>query len=122
MTYTTYKLLHLLGAFGLFTAFGALCVQAMAGAGAASGIGRRTLMVLHGLGATLLLISGFGILARLGIAGDIPGWAWVKIGIWLLLGGAVALPARRPQAARWLVWVVLLLGGLAAWLGLFKPF
>jgi hypothetical protein len=47
---------------------------------------------------------------------------WVKIGIWLLIGGLLALPGRRPEAGRW-VWIVApLLGVAGAWLAGTKPF
>lgn len=122
MPYAIYKVLHLLGAFGLFTALGALCLQALASAPDAERVRRRSLSILHGLGALLLLVSGFGMLATLGLTGAMPGWVWVKLVLWLILGAVVALPARRPQSARWLLWILPLLGGMAAWLAIAKPF
>lgn len=121
MPYALYKVLHLLGAFGLFTALGALCLQALAAAPAAERARRRSLSILHGLGALLLLISGFGMLATLGLSGAMPAWVWAKIVLWLVLGAVVALPARRPRSARWLLWILPLLGALAAWLAIAKP-
>lgn len=122
MQYAIYKLLHLVGAFGLFTALGALCLQALAAAPEGGRVRRRSLSILHGLGALLLLVSGFGMLATLGLTGAMPGWVWAKLVLWLILGAVVALPARRPQSARWLLWILPLLGGVAAWLGIAKPF
>ncbi|MGH9381519.1 MAG: hypothetical protein ACRD2Z_13010 [Thermoanaerobaculia bacterium] len=122
MPYAIYKVLHLLGAFGLFTALGALCVQALSGAPAAERARRRSLSILHGVGAVLLLVSGFGMLATLGLSGAMPGWAWAKVALWLVLGAVVMLPVRRPRSARWLLWILPLLGALAAWLAIDKPF
>lgn len=121
MPYAIYKVLHLLGAFGVFTALGAICLQALSAAPAAPRVRRRSLSILHGVGGLLILISGFGMLATLGLTGAMPGWAWAKVVLWLILGVVVVLPARRPQTARWLLWVLPLLGGLAAWLGIAKP-
>lgn len=122
MPYAIYKVLHLLGAFGLFVALAAMCAQAMVAAPESAPVRRRSLSILHGVGAVLLLVSGFGMLATLGLSGAMPGWAWAKVILWLILGAAVMVPARRPQSARWLLWILPLLGAVAAWLAIAKPF
>ena len=48
-------------------------------------------------------------------------WVWLKVAIWLAVGGVVTLVRRRPSWAGAL-WVLLpLLGGAAAWLAIYKP-
>jgi hypothetical protein len=111
-----YLWFHLAGVIFLFSALGAGVLLAKAG----SDQGRKWIVMTHGLALLVILVSGFGRLAKLGLG--FPPWAWAKVLIWLLLGAAVPLVRKMPQrAALW--WVVLpLLGAAAAWLGIFKPF
>lgn len=85
---------------------------------------RRSLAAFHGLGAFLILLGGFGMLARLGFVQGTawPGWVWVKVGIWGMLGIAAFLPFRYPRAAMPLMLLLPVLGGFAAYLAIYKPF
>lgn len=116
MSYTTYKILHIVAVLFMFTSLGAIAVLA-----GRDGV-RRTATIVHGIGLAVVLVAGFGLLARLGFFGDIPGWAWAKIVLWLALGAAV-VPLRRRwgSPAAWLL-VLPVLGGVAAWLAIAKPF
>lgn len=153
ISYSVYRLVHLVGIFLLFVVLGGLSWGAAradaAGTGAAgtvaagsatggsagSGNGAagsgtagtrrpRLAMVLHGMALFIVLLGGFGLLARLGIVQGhaFPGWVWAKLGIWLLAGAAVVIPRRKPEWALGLFVVLPFLGGLAAWLAIFKPF
>jgi len=83
---------------------------------------RRLLSVAHGTGLFLLLLGGFGMLARLGTAFPWPGWVWLKLGIWVILGAAVALIKRRQfDAATWF-YAITAAVLLAASMGVLKPF
>ena len=64
------------------------------------------------------------MLARLGAmhGTGFPGWLWVKIGVWVLLAAAAAVPYRRPSLAVPLLVVVPVLAGVAAWSAIYKPF
>lgn len=117
MSYAFYKILHLFAILLLFTSLGTL---------AAAARGNETLQriarVTHGVALLLILVAGFGLMARLGLFGAIPLWAWVKIGLWLLLGLAVLPLRRKPRWATGL-WIAFpLVGALAAWLAVTKPF
>jgi hypothetical protein len=70
------------------------------------------------------LLGGFGMLARLGIMHGLnfPGWLWVKLVIWGMLGAAVIIPRRRPTLSRALLFALPILGGLAAYMAIYKPF
>lgn len=121
ITYPAYSLLHLVGAFLLFFGFGVSLMQSRldeAGQQAA----RRWAGILHGLGLAVLLVAGFGLLARLGIHWPWPGWVWGKVIVWLALGGVIVAYKRSlgPVYAR--IIAVLALGALAAWLAVYKPF
>jgi hypothetical protein len=116
-----YKVLHLLGVVLLFTAFGGLLVAARAGV--QSGVSRKVAGITHGVALVVILIAGFGALAKLGLSnpGIWPVWLWLKVVIWLLLGAAVVAIKRSPRSATLLWWVLPLLGAAAGWLALTKP-
>ena len=70
-----------------------------------------------------MLLGGFGMLARLGIVqGTFPAWLWVKLVIWGMLAAALVIPRRRPTLARPLLLSLPVLGGLAAYMAIYKPF
>lgn len=122
MSYETYKILHVVGILSLFTAFGALLLHALQ-KGPKKYAQKRLLAITHGTALTLVLVSGFGLLARLGITTGVwPGWVFAKIGIWLVAGGLMAVIPRKPEWAQALWGGVLALGGLAAWIAVTKPF
>lgn len=114
-----YKWLHLLGAFGIVMAFGGLIFRSTVN-GDSQAFPKRILSIVHGLGLVLVLVSGFGMLARLGIQGEFPLWVWLKLAIWLSVGGLIAAVNRAPSKSKLWWWLILALGGAAAWIGLFK--
>ncbi len=120
MSLQFYKVLHLLGLFFVFASLGALTIQAYLGQTLDSK-GRRLAGLTHGIALLIVLISGFGALARLGDVG-FPGWVLVKLVIWLVIGGIIVLIRKSPQLAA-VLWVVLpLLGAFAGYLAIYKPF
>jgi len=118
MSYEFYRVLHIIGIVLLFFSLGALAA-----------IGGRTddrlrsfAAIIHGVAVAVILIAGFGLLARLGMFGGFPPWIWIKLAIWLTLAVAV-LPLRRKSELASRVFVAFpLLGGIAAWLAVYKPF
>lgn len=123
MSLAAYKVLHLFSAFLLFAALGGFTLAALARRGDREGAGRSLTAASHGIALVLLLVTGFGALARLAISNPAlwPGWVWAKVVIWLLLGAALMV-RRFPGAAKVLWWLWPVLGGVAAWLALYKPF
>ena len=118
MRYAIYQSLHVFAALGLVAALaavGALRPSTEPGL-------RRLAMMLHGAGLVLLLISGFGMLAVLGLSSAPPGWVWAKIALWLLLAVAVALPRWAPGRRAWLIWLAPVGAGLAGLLAILRPF
>ena len=82
----------------------------------------RLLIATHGIAMTLLLIAGFGLLARLELAGSWPHWVIAKTSIWLCLGAGLVFVKKFPRLLR-MWWVIAgTLGTLAAYLAVFKPF
>jgi hypothetical protein len=121
--HAVYKVIHVFAVLLLVSALAGVAIHAANGGTRGTSATRRLLTAAHGIGLLLALVAGFGMLARLDrsmIAGW--GWVWVKLGIWLVLGGLVMLPYRRPGTARFVFLLVPLLGGLAALMAITKPF
>ena len=76
--------------------------------------------MLHGIGLLVILVAGFGMIAKLHYG--FPLWVILKLVIWLVLGALPVLVKKKvlPCAAVWVV--ALLLGCVAAYLGIYKPF
>lgn len=119
MSYEIYKIAHLLGLSLVVLSLGGIALHAINGGSKASNSFRKGVMITHGVGLLLLLVAGFGMLARLGITG-MPGWVIGKIVIWLILGALVGLAYKQQLARK--VWVAVpLLVVLAAALAIVKP-
>ncbi|HEU5169632.1 MAG TPA: hypothetical protein VFU46_03790 [Gemmatimonadales bacterium] len=124
MSYEAYKVAHLFGVFLTVAGLAGLALAVANGATRQTNPARRLISIGHGVGLLVALVAGFGLLARLGVMHGLawPGWVWAKLGIWFVIGGLVALPYRRPDRAGAVFVAVPVLGGLAAWLAIFKPF
>jgi hypothetical protein len=121
--YQLYNVVHILGIALLMTALGGMALHSVNGGLRRDNRARGLVAALHGLGALLVLVGGFGMLARLGFrhGAMFPGWLLVKLAVWVVLGVAVALPYRSPRLARPMLLVVPLLAGLAAYMAIYKP-
>jgi hypothetical protein len=114
MSYEFYKVLHLLGLTLVCMSLGGIMLFAINGGAKATNSFRKGVMITHGVGLLLLLVAGFGMLAKLGIHG-IPTWVGGKLVIWLALGAFVALAYKQQLAKR--LWVAVpVLVVIAAWL------
>ena len=123
MELLTYKTIHAFSGLLLLFAMGGLVLRALDSKNPAEKTPARKLGVItHGVALLLLLVSGFGALAKLGIMGNMPGWAWAKIVIWVIFGGVIALVHKKPHLLKPLWFLLPLLAGAAAWLALYKPF
>ena len=120
MSYEFYKLLHLTGIVLLFSGLISMLTLKIAGV-PLEGRNKKFSFMAHGLGLLLIIISGFGLLARLGLIQEIPRWVYIKLLIWLYFGGIVALIKRK--ATGWNFYVILIcVFMLAAYVGITKPF
>jgi hypothetical protein len=118
-----YWYLHILGVGLLILSVGGVTLHAMSGGTKESSGGRALTAASHGLGLLLIIVAGFGMLARMDLmAGGLPGWAWVKVGIWLSIGLLFMVPYRKPEMSKvvWFGTVGLMLA--AAFLAHAKPF
>ena len=115
-----YEIVHILGTALVFTSLGG---ATLAASGTPAPGVRRLATITHGLGAFLILLGGFGMLARIGFkhGGAFPFWLSGKIAIWLVLSLVVLLPYRWPALAKPLFVLAPTLAGVAVYLALYKP-
>lgn len=124
MPYQVYKVLHIFAVVMLFVSLGGLTLHAVNGGTKESNLGRKMVAISHGVAMIIILVAGFGLLARLqvmaaGIA--FPLWVWLKLGIWVVMGALVAIPYRKPELARPLWLLLPVLGAVAAAVAIYKP-
>lgn len=124
LSHAFYNVVHIVGIILLVSALAGAALRATSVTAAEDRAMRRLLAILHGGGAFLVLLGGFGMLARLGIVqgGSFPAWLWVKIGVWAVLAAAIIVANRRPALAKPLLLSLPVLGGLAAYMAVYKPF
>ncbi len=121
MSYEFYKIIHLISIVLLFSGLTGILAIQMSG-GTLSGKAKSLVFRAHGLGLFFLLVSGFGLLAKLGLTKNIPGWIFGKLAIWLILGLAVSLVKRKGHIG-WPIFISLIsIFSLAAYLAVMKPF
>jgi hypothetical protein len=116
ISYHAYKLIHLIGVFLLLISLGGQLVRTDSLAW------RKYLKVSHGIGLLLILIAGFGLLARLEMAWPWPLWIYLKILVWIVLGLMPMWLRRVPSFGMIFWWAVLGLASFSAYLANFKPF
>lgn len=115
-----YRNIHLLGVFMVLVALGGAVLHGMMNQGKDL-TWRKVISVTHGLGLVLIVVAGFGMLARLGISWPWPGWVWGKVVVWVLLGASIVPARRSPGMAPALWWIVIVLAAAAAYLAINKP-
>jgi hypothetical protein len=117
ISYAAYKVLHIVSVLFVFTSLGALMLAARAG------VDRREsklAAMTHGIALILILVTGFATLIRLGVTG-IPLWVLLKLVLWLTIGGIILVIRRAPRLGTLLWWLLPLLGGVGAYLAIYKP-
>lgn len=118
MPYTIYKLLHFIGIFAIYLGYGGLIFRAALGSDD-KGL-RKFGAISSGIGLFLVLLGGFGMMARLGYSYT-SGWLFIKLIVFVILGGMVALINRKPELNKVWFFLILFLGALASYAGIFKP-
>jgi hypothetical protein len=121
MSYEFYKVLHLTGVILTFSGLIGLLTVRMSGT-ALEGKTKTLVFISHGLGLLMALVGGFGLLARLGMAQSMPHWVYVKLVIWLFLGGAISVVKRKGHMGWPLYGVLIALFVVASYLAVSKPF
>jgi hypothetical protein len=122
LSYEVYKVLHLGGMFLLFTVLGGIALHVLNGGTRESNGGRKLTGALHGVALFIILLGGFGMLARLGLTSGFPGWIWAKLAIWVLVPVIGTMPYRKPATAKAVLFALPLIGAVTAWVAIYKPF
>ncbi len=112
-----YKIIHLAGVMLTFLSFGGLIFRSILESDNKKL--KRFAFISNGIGMFLVLLGGFGLLARYGY-----GWQpWVigKLFIWVILGAMLVVINRKPKFGTTIWWIVIFLGATAAYLAGVKP-
>jgi hypothetical protein len=105
-----YNVIHVVSIMAVFAALGAVA--------ASEGTKHHKLgAALHGLALLLILVSGFGMLAKYNLG--FPWWIMVKLIIWVAIGGMLAVAKRRALPCGAVIGIILALGTISAVLGVF---
>jgi len=118
MSLLTYNLLHVIGILMLFVGIGGAIIRSVSASESKSL--EKLVLMNHGIGLFLILIAGFGQLAKIGM--QFSTWVVVKIIIWLLMGSLIMFIKKKPELKTLWWYGALVMGGFAAYLGIFKPF
>jgi len=113
MNQLAYSLLHVLGVI-LLTAF---TFQAFA---APTPANKKRVMMLTGILSLVVLVAGFGLLAKLGYG--FPGWIVLKLVCWLGISAMAGIAFRAPAKAGLLTAATVVLLVIALYAVYFKPF
>lgn len=118
MSIAVYKFLHIVGILLTVVSLVAVITYMANGGSKAENKWRRSTAMGHGIGLFLIFVSGFGLLARLGLAQAMPWWAYVKLLIFLSLGATLPLAYKQKLPSGTLIKGVVGLAIIAAGLGL----
>ena len=93
MSYEFYKVIHL------------VCIILVVGAVAIQFFkidAPKSTKILSGLGSVLILVSGMGLIARLGVPHGAPWpiWIKVKLGLWVAIAALAPILAKRMKSNR----------------------
>ena len=69
---------------------------------------KKRTMIVTGIASLLVVVSGFGLLAKL-YPGQFPGWVIVKLVCWLGLSALAGIAYRRPHLRSTLATIALVL-------------
>lgn len=116
MSYQFYKMMHFIGLIMLFMGLGGRII--FLAAKVQNPVG-KICSILHGLGLVLVLVAGFGLLARLQVG--FPGWVYVKIAAWVGIGALTILPKKNPKLSTATFVSAIILAGLAIYFVVAKP-
>lgn len=111
--------MHLVGIFMLISGLIALMIQVWTTKTVSDPV-KKFAYINHGVGLLLVLVGGFGMLARLGLTNGLPPWIHIKLTVWVLLAAAVVVLKRKGQLGWPLYILIMALLITASYFGLFK--
>jgi len=110
MAYTTYQIIHLVGLAALAIGTGGMM---------ANGNNRKLFAIWQGVGLLVILVAGFGMLAK-GKLG-LPHFAIVKVVLWVVVAAMPVILRKLKAPLSAAILVSLTLVAILAWLGVTKP-
>jgi len=110
MDYNVYKIIHLVGISILGLGVGGM----MAG-----GEKRKAFAICQGIGLVVMLVSGFGLLAKLTLG--YPSFAIVKTVLWVVIAMLPMIFRKLKLPVGVAILISLSLVSIMAWLGVMKP-
>lgn len=121
-----YKVLHLSGIFLMFGSLGGLAMLSWQNRGAQAvkdevNTARKRLVMFHGIALLVILVAGFGLMAKLGMMKGWPTWIYGKLAIWLMFGAAATAVRKMADQGKWWIVLLALLGATAAYLAVVHP-
>lgn len=119
-TYYIFKILHLTGIFLLFSALGGHLFRAAIGSKEDIPL-PKFIGMFHKAGLILVLLAGIGLLANIGEI-DTFGWIIGKFFILMMLAIWPLYLQGPKERLPWLGGAAVMLGLVAAFLALYKPF
>jgi uncharacterized membrane protein SirB2 len=114
MSYQVYKMIHIVSIVLFFSAYAVATVKPGS---------IKLEKILTGIALVLILASGMGLMARLGIAHGQPWplWIIIKLSIWLIIGTAGHIILKRwPKAAPQFFWIAIGLLVMASYMANYK--
>ncbi|MGQ0794436.1 MAG: hypothetical protein ACT4NX_10210 [Deltaproteobacteria bacterium] len=115
IAYEIYKVIHILAVISLFLSLGGYAILSITKSTAGKGLVGRT----HGIAVLLILVAGFGLVARLG-AQMLSLWILTKLGVLVALAMMPVFIRRNPERAPALWLITIALGGLAIYMAVYK--
>ena len=85
---------------------------------------KNKVMILTGTASLLMLVSGVGLMHKLGYNWSFASskWIYIKILCWLAITAFSGIAYRRPGARGVLAAITVLLSGVAVYMVFYKPF
>ena len=112
MSALVYQILHVAAGFLLV----AYTFQAFA---APSPEKRKGVLMMSGIASLVMLVGGFGLLAKLDLG--FPSWVLIKVILWLVLSALAGIAFRKPLLAKPLSLITIALVVLALYMVYAKP-
>ena len=122
MSATFYESVHLLGIFMTLSALGGIAFHTLSGGTKENFFSRKKAGALHGIGLVLVLIAGFGMMARMHLSFSENLWLWGKLTVWLTLGAYPVFFYKKASLAKPLFFGLFAVLITAIYLVQYKPF
>lgn len=117
MTYAFYKVIHIVSIVLFFVLYMSASLKSKQSI--------KKEIIFTGVALLLILVSGFGLVAKIGIAhgSSWPYWIMLKLMIWAVIGmsGHIVLKRYFEKSGK-VFWIFMLLLLLASYLANYKPF